>query len=575
MQRPPDSRLAPPQTAAPIESIAMSRIRLCEACVKMLRSNIFINHPKSPDTEKWNFMLKQGLDPQANRPRRAVEQGEAINSAFDPRFGRRVDPAVMRENYDVNVQHTHSVLTSTSVIPPDGKIELFGGRGVGLIFDMRMCDFKDEQFVFETEAMTFNDWWLREDDQSKKAQQMFHSISLNRLRDILLAPTNEIRPYNEALAGINAFAICGIALHYSQDDARNDEAILIDKLTAIDRRVYCSRVLGVNLPIVIINPPSEPREYTIAEQNADIEKYLAKYPESPKAHLLKELLEFNLHYPTIDHVLIGQDDHRKPIKNMDVNLVFMNLVKKNHECLMEMNRYHAKLKALSYAMHLYDIPPDAITEQLRYYSEKLIADEKLHTEIDKALHELQTSGNVDKNALVYAAKDIKNLKRLFELLTNDTVTPDIKKVIRQIEHGKATINDIKELNSVDIDSVDREKTTTRVAELKLLYLIQRINSLASPSKHLKSILKLIKTSREQHKSPQETLRDVILKTETELTPPSQPMLSLFKSKQDEASLTVCDEICKDLKAEPVGLLANMTVPTLSDQPLHNPLAKKL
>jgi hypothetical protein len=281
--------------SSPIASSDALRLitRRGEGLVKMLDNNFSLDNPANQAmfeslNNRWNFLFNQIVDPVHIRPdRRVIPQA---TFGWDPLLKKPVDPSTLQ---DVKgAQHEHTCMTSTSLLPRDGKMALFGtdySAGVGLLFDIRLCDLKGERFVFERDAFTDNDWWLN--PTARKFQNDFPSQSINDLRinTGLEENTSELREYNEIQAGVNAKALSAITLQpptQGRVPLPGEQQYYHDRFNAIYRKLYVASIVNRHLPIIILDAHNGPYEYTVAAQQADLTEFLATNPSNSLCKLL-------------------------------------------------------------------------------------------------------------------------------------------------------------------------------------------------------------------------------------------------------------------------------------------------
>lgn len=250
-----------------------------EGLAKMIRSPFSLDHEPLPAIQDsfnyhWNFLFTQIADPAHQRPQPINAQ--AGQFAWDPLQQKEVTPAELAD--DKNLEHT--CMTSTSLLPRDGKMELFGTNShtgnIGLLFDVRKCDLKGERFVFKEDACSDNNWWF--DPNAKAFQARFRGYTINEMRaEAKLEETVEgHRDYNEVKAGVNANALSAILLQPTIPSNAHSEQGLLDRFNAIYRKIYVAGLLNRHIPIIIVDANRGIKEYTLEEQTKDLESFLKK-----------------------------------------------------------------------------------------------------------------------------------------------------------------------------------------------------------------------------------------------------------------------------------------------------------
>lgn len=256
-------------------------MRRGEGLVKLLGSPFELN--QEPDKQAferfnnaWDFLLKQILNPQEERLQRRYFPDPINGFAWDPLLQQQVDPDTLKD--DKNLDYT--CMTSTTLIPRDGKVSLFGGGGVGLLFDIRNCDLKGERFIFTQDACSDNDWW--HNPGAKNYHQNYPSQTINNLRvnAKLEEAVDRPREYNEVQAGVNTKSLSAIVLQ-PQELLRNvnaKEQYYREHFNAIYRKLYLASMLNRHLPIIILDANEGPSEYTFEQQQEDLRVYLEENP---------------------------------------------------------------------------------------------------------------------------------------------------------------------------------------------------------------------------------------------------------------------------------------------------------
>lgn len=328
--------VAEPQITKPVISGQKSEAlrlvtRRCEGLVKML-SPLLINFKeilKNNDNkllekdiqtvdQKWEFTLQQILDPQSNRPKRYAIPDPIEGFSFSPKLQMQVSPDELEVK---SLEHT--VMTSTTLLAIDGKMKLFGAShhpAIGLLFDIRMSDLVGENFVFNTDTLTFNDWW--HNPHATRYHKDFKGFTVDGLiKDQKLNENvDHIREYGEILAGVSASGLVGIIFQPAVDVYQSnvkDMDYYEERLNLIYRKLYIATLIGRHLPIIIYDANKGVHQYTIDEQREDLLEMTSRYPNHA---ILKALLS------NLDElcVKIPEETDRKAkpdIKSADIALL--------------------------------------------------------------------------------------------------------------------------------------------------------------------------------------------------------------------------------------------------------------
>jgi hypothetical protein len=266
-----------------------------EGLVKMLDPTFDLNMPATQETFdkfnfKWNFLFRQIADPNKNRPERRVIPIPEATFGWDPLLGREADPVNLMGADKTDFQHT--CVTNTSLLPRDGKMELFGansGTAIGICCDIRHCDLNNERFVFEEDACTDNDWWMNRD--ATMYQQRFKSQTINDLREKTnhVKKSETIREYNDILAGINEKSLSTILLQPAvgkPSPEPGSQQYYHDRFNAIYRKLYVAAIFNRHLPIIIADANEGVSEYSVEQQQEDLEKFWREHPDNQLVKLL-------------------------------------------------------------------------------------------------------------------------------------------------------------------------------------------------------------------------------------------------------------------------------------------------
>ena len=286
-----------------------------EGLAKMLDTTFDLSLPATQQTfdkfnQKWNFLFRQIIDPNSNRPTRRVIPHSTFG--WNPLLQQVEDPVNIMGYGQTDFQHT--CMTNTTLMPRDGKMALFGAgsqASLGIGCDIRHCDTKDERFVFDQDAFTDNDWWLGTDPQQLRFQERFRSQRINDLRinTRMESGSAEIREYNDILAGLNARSISMILVQppiNEKGTKRGSKEYYHERFNAIYRKLYVASVLDRHLPIIIFDAIKGVSEYSLQDQQEDLKLFLADNPQNEIANLLSIQNQALIDAKVID------DEHEPP-----------------------------------------------------------------------------------------------------------------------------------------------------------------------------------------------------------------------------------------------------------------------
>jgi len=165
----------------------------------------------------------------------------------------------------------HTKKTSVSLAPKDGMMAFFGGRedAVGIAFDLRLLDRKDDKYVWDKDVYSNLKWWW----QGKEADRHRYggrSITIQELRNNNRNKrlSSKVPEHNEILAGINKEALRALVVSTDSQATR---------INALLRKLILKRELGVDLPILVMGKlsgsnekPQIPNEYGVEQQIVDL-----------------------------------------------------------------------------------------------------------------------------------------------------------------------------------------------------------------------------------------------------------------------------------------------------------------
>lgn len=224
-------------------SEAMRLVMKSEALVKILNPDFsLVDIDEAKFNSNWDFEFKKLLNLDFRPDRRICPKPEdGSDEAFSALQGKKVPVTELEVS-----SKSHTPMTSTTLVKPDGRMNLFGTDGegsiaIGLIFDIRLCDLVGENFVFEEDALTFNDWW--NSPLAETYKNRFQGQTVNSLRDKqgFSSTDTEVIPYNELLAGLSLNALKGIIIQV-RNTSIDQERYKLAVLNAIYRKVYIHKV---------------------------------------------------------------------------------------------------------------------------------------------------------------------------------------------------------------------------------------------------------------------------------------------------------------------------------------------
>lgn len=165
---------------------------------------------------------------------------------------------------------------SLSLLRPDGRVKHFTGRvpqeyftfqPIGMLYDVRLLDQRNEKFVFNYDVATSSKFWIGENSPltiDKKVGRNTN-FSLSKLQTMLVdeaLDNKEITslPFikgqhasNEILMGLSAKALKAVFATEDSAEAR---------IRTFLHAVYLSQDCGLTLPVLVIDGQSIPRTYS-------------------------------------------------------------------------------------------------------------------------------------------------------------------------------------------------------------------------------------------------------------------------------------------------------------------------
>lgn len=211
-----------------------------------------------------DFILNQLADPKTNRPIKN-DLNLHRHRAFNPRTGEWY----YRPNEDTargaSKDTEFTKKTQVTLLSRDGVIEFSAqknGNAIGLIFDWRLCHQKDEKYIFPKEPADAQ-FWVKKQGITEAAHNLMRSIPLDELRSTLdnIRHNGETPPSSALFVGLSKKSLSGVF-------AINNE--MIDRLKALYAKLKIKKLLGIDVPIFIINPKHGIITYTEKAQYEDI-----------------------------------------------------------------------------------------------------------------------------------------------------------------------------------------------------------------------------------------------------------------------------------------------------------------
>jgi hypothetical protein len=181
-----------------------------------------------------------------------------------------------------NLNHAHTTMTAMTLLPRAGRMELIGNHsfaGCGVLYDLRLCDLKNEEFVFVEDAVAHHAWFF---NLSKRTKDIRINVNLEDLQD-------EKHIFNEIRAGINAKAAAAIVLQPPVSRPENHDDYYINRFFAISVKVNLANKIDRHLPIIILNAETGPSEYTFKQQELDLKNYLKTHHDDEAVNNLNRL----------------------------------------------------------------------------------------------------------------------------------------------------------------------------------------------------------------------------------------------------------------------------------------------
>lgn len=207
-------------------------------------------------------VIKQLLQPTTYRPVRSLHPEVDRSKRFNPKTKkwetRQVNPT---RGSPKPSDWKYTKGSSTTLLPPHGKMKLFSGMNpgnppIGYIFDLTKCDRKDDRYIGKGDLATNTKWWLDysklggEEERSKlREERSALMISLEDLQNELrtVAQTGEPpKGYNEAYVGLSRESLTGLCLPTAD--------YTVEMLLAvIEIKLECEKYLDAVLPVIIID----------------------------------------------------------------------------------------------------------------------------------------------------------------------------------------------------------------------------------------------------------------------------------------------------------------------------------
>ena len=210
------------------------------------------------DNQHWDFLFKQLASPNKVRPilplSEEIDRGQIFNPWHQQNVFRRLIGVRGSEKPTPYIKKT-----ATTLLPADGKMALFGqGIGtVGLLWDLRYCDLKEEKYTFAQNAGT-------RILKRKLWQGAPNSIGIAAIRECndRARESNRVLENNEVLTspsrqGLRAIVVTGDSFE--------------SRINALRIQHYIQATYDIDLPLLIQSEHRPVKEYSFQKQLKDIE----------------------------------------------------------------------------------------------------------------------------------------------------------------------------------------------------------------------------------------------------------------------------------------------------------------
>lgn len=339
------------------------------------------------DNQSWELLITQIADPRNCRIVREVDETKKDRSRVYIPSKDKWETRKVKNQRGAAKETPFTKKTATTLLPPDGVIKLFQpsdpnlASNIGLIFDVKYCDLKDGKYVFDSNKNTHARWWIKTRNRPEFLHKVSKSIPFSTLQ-AKLAETRKrkiIPEQNEILAGVSQQSVIGIFIA--------EAAIIHDplavRLHAIAKQEFIKKHLSKEVPIFIIDSLNHIKEYTIEEQNRDINRAL----QSPK-NINPQALDIINKDISKEHrdsiILRAQQGENKEEKEGVIN----------HEQLNSTTTQQNFLYIMQHSVHEYLNPEDRISLDIYLINNKI--NNKENKSFKKLLNFLVTSCIINK-----------------------------------------------------------------------------------------------------------------------------------------------------------------------------------
>jgi hypothetical protein len=214
----------------------------------------------------WLKLFKQIAEPSTYRPIRNVDESKIDRTrVFNPKTGQWESRVVAEIRGGIKNNAIYTKKINVSLLPYDGKMYLYDPSDsdtVGVLYDLKACDLKDEKYIFPHDAATNSKFWLKMRNLSESKHKVSRSISLQALIEQLTNDRkNSIIPqYNDIMAGISQQAVMGVFA---------TKNTLFHRLNALVKKWMLIHHLKCDVPVFIITPQAGVQVYDLVQQKTD------------------------------------------------------------------------------------------------------------------------------------------------------------------------------------------------------------------------------------------------------------------------------------------------------------------
>ncbi|MDX1901268.1 MAG: hypothetical protein SFW66_04570 [Gammaproteobacteria bacterium] len=273
-----------------------------ETTIDIIKNNAGIvrmlgmNPEKIEHDEAWEHTLTQLLDPATHRPSRKVrheeDKWEAVSGPFIGRQYRGHISNPKKETWKLTKK------TATTLLPSNGKMKLFI-KGNGLIFSLPILrQLHIEMYSEEKADEKINQYafpWNRATNKYTKIPKDGCPLQdiIKKNEDAIAR--NEVLGHNEIVLRLAKEAVVGVIMNVDTPEHR---------LYAILKRYQLMQAIDLDgkildLPIIMVSTDCEPREYTRAEQEQDIQNAINRGGKNP---LLDKIFHTRKHLSTYPQI---------------------------------------------------------------------------------------------------------------------------------------------------------------------------------------------------------------------------------------------------------------------------------